>query len=361
MKFLVVFVALTTILQAFLLSLYYLMNVSIFKKIFESLILLIMIIFCYINLVYMNKIIMYISLFFSVLILLNYIKNKKKNNISILSVKNGIDMSNMGILFLDDNDDIILINNMMSDLLKNLDIKSNYLVSLINNSFRKLNNAYLIKYNNHIYQLDCLNKMIILIDITELYVLEEKEEMQNRLLEENNKKILKKINNIEKIEKNKNLLKIKNEYHDILGYHLALITKYLEQNKKNINDIDFLLDSIYKKFNSSQEKLDNLLKMYSIMGINISINNRLPLDEKVASIFFEIIREGITNAIIHADSKNIDIELKNNQMVIKNDGKMPYSFSENEGIKGMRRKLKEINGSLKIVVNDEFILIVDLF
>ena len=32
------------------------------------------------------------------------------------------------------------------------------------------------------------------------------------------------------VNKTKNLLKIKNEYHDIIGHRLALLTKYLEQD-----------------------------------------------------------------------------------------------------------------------------------
>ena len=44
-------------------------------------------------------------------------------------------------------------------------------------------------------------------------------------------------------------------------------------------------------------------------------------------------------------------------MIITNDGKKPnHTIYENEGIKGMRRKLKEIGGILIIENEDNFIL-----
>ena len=101
--------------------------------------------------------------------------------------------------------------------------------------------------------------------------------------------------------------------------------------------------------------------MYKVIGININLNGKLPEDEKVANIFFEIIRESITNAIIHADSKNIKVRITKYfdriEMIITNDGKKPNNIiNENEGIKGMRRKLNEIGGILIIETDDNFLL-----
>ena len=173
-------------------------------------------------------------------------------------------------------------------------------------------------------------------------------------------------NSLKELEKEKNLLKLKNEYHDIIGYRLALFDKYLEQENKDINNILKLLDSIYEDFNSkldSNEKLKNLINMYSIIGINVKVFGALPIDEGKGIVFFEIIREAITNAIIHANSKNIKVVItaRDNyiEMVITNDGNKPKSvIFENEGIKGMRKKLSNINGSLKVITDDNFKLII---
>ena len=101
--------------------------------------------------------------------------------------------------------------------------------------------------------------------------------------------------------------------------------------------------------------------MYQVIGINIIVKGWHLLDKKLANTFFEIIRESVTNAIIHADSANIKVTitqyLDRIEMIITNDGKKPnHTIYENEGIKGMRRKLTAINGSLSISTDNCFTL-----
>ena len=329
MKLLFIITIIITLIQVVRVSTFFLRkDASSIKKIFELLILIVMVILEYFNLLDISKITMYLSLLLSIYILISFIYEKlcKNEYISVLSVKKGIDASDTGIMFLDDNN-IILINNLFSDILKGLNITEDFINNLIKNSFKKVNNNYLLKHND---------------------------------------KLLLAIKNVEELEKEKNLLKLKNEYHDIIGYRLALFDKYLEQENKDINNILKLLDSIYEDFNSkldSNEKLKNLINMYSIIGINVKVFGALPIDEEKGIVFFEIIREAITNAIIHANSKNIKVVItaRDNyiEMVITNDGNKPKSvIFENEGIKGMRKKLSNINGSLKVITDDNFKLII---
>lgn len=370
MKLLLIITIIITLIQVVRVSTCFLRkDASSIKKIFELLILIVMVILEYFNLLDISKITMYLSLLLSIYILISFIYEKlcKNEYISVLSVKKGIDASDTGIMFLDDNN-IILINNLFSDILKGLNITEDFINNLIKRSFKKVNNNnYLLKHNDKVYMLNIYdNKEVSLIDITELYSLQEEEKKQNKQIKENNDKLLLAIKNVEELEKEKNLLKLKNEYHDIIGYRLALFDKYLEQENKDINNILKLLDSIYEDFNSkldSNEKLKNLINMYSIIGINVKVFGALPIDEGKGIVFFEIIREAITNAIIHANSKNIKVVItaRDNyiEMVITNDGNKPKRvIFENEGIKGMRKKLSNINGSLKVITDDNFKLII---
>ncbi|MGM9877819.1 MAG: hypothetical protein ACI33S_04130 [Bacilli bacterium] len=369
MRFLLILTVVATILQAFRISIYYLIeDISFLRKSIEIAILVLMIILSYFNLIENTlDFKFYISILLSIyaFVLFIYEKLFKNEYVSMISVKNGIDLSETGIMFLDNNDNVVLVNNLMSSILKDLNINENYIDKLINKCNDKIDNDNVLKCNNRIYLLKIFDKKeVSLIDITQLYKLQEQEKLQNKKIKENNEKILKTINNIEKIEKANNLLKIKNEYHDIIGHRLALFTKYLEQDIKDTKCILFLLDSIYEDFNSklsSNEKLKNLVKMYQVIGINVIIKGSFPLDEKIANIFFEIIRESVTNAIIHADSKNIKVIIKQYldriEMIITNDGKKPKNtIHENEGIKGMRRKLASINGNLSILTHNNFVL-----
>lgn len=370
-KIITILVTLICFIESFRLAMICLRNdIPIYIKITESLILIIMIIFSYFNIHYENKIVLVLSIILSSYILVKFVKGiiKKSDYIDELSIKNAIDLSNSGIMFLDDKKRIIIKNRVMDEILDSLKIDDDYLNNLMKSSFKKIDNNYLIKDKDIIWKLVTHNnKEIILYDVCKIYNLNEQYIKENKKIEKNNNKLMNLMNNIEKIEETKNLLQIKNEYHDILGHRLALINKYMESDKYNVKDIEFLLDCIYNENNelSPKNKLTNLIKMYNIVGININLNGKLTNNMKIDEILFEIIREAITNAIIHANSDLIDINIKDGSknviVSIENDGKFNNKvIKENDGIKGMKRKLKEINGKLDIIVDTKFKLIIDI-
>lgn len=342
------------------------------KKIFEVFILLLIIIIELLNMHYIdnnkfNTILFLISIILALYIGINIIYERiiKKESLSILSVKNAIDLSDNGIMFLNDKGNIILINVVMKDILKEYNINDNYIDNLKEKEIKEIHNEHILKCLNRVWQLKINNnKEIIALDITDIYKIQEKTKNQNIEIEENNKKILKTLNNIEEVEKEKKLIKIKNEFHDILGHRLSLFGEYLKQDNINKEEIKFMLDNLFEQFTtlkSPEENLKKLIEVYKVFNINISIIGKLPKNKEVGETFFEIIREAVTNAIIHANSKNIKVVITNSlektEMLITNDGIKPNNFiNENEGIKGMRRKLKEIGGILIIENEDNFIL-----
>ena len=342
------------------------------KKIFEVFILLLIIIIELLNMHYIdnnkfNTILFLISIILALYIGINIIYERiiKKESLSILSVKNAIDLSDNGIMFLNDKGNIILINVVMKDILKEYNINDNYIDNLKEKEIKEIHNEHILKCLNRVWQLKINNnKEVIALDITDIYKIQEKTKNQNIEIEENNKKILKTLNNIEEVEKEKKLIKIKNEFHDILGHRLSLFGEYLKQDNINKEEIKFMLDNLFEQFTtlkSPEENLKKLIEVYKVFNINISIIGKLPKNKEVGETFFEIIREAVTNAIIHANSKNIKVVITNSlekiEMLITNDGIKPNNFiNENEGIKGMRRKLKEIGGILIIENEDNFIL-----
>lgn len=342
------------------------------KKIFEVFILLLIIIIELLNMHYIdnnkfNTILFLISIILALYIGINIIYERiiKKESLSILSVKNAIDLSDNGIMFLNDKGNIILINVVMKDILKEYNINDNYIDNLKEKEIKEIHNEHILKCLNRVWQLKINNnKEVIALDITDIYKIQEKTRNQNIEIEENNKKILKTLNNIEEVEKEKKLIKIKNEFHDILGHRLSLFGEYLKQDNINKEEIKFMLDNLFEQFTtlkSPEENLKKLIEVYKVFNINISIIGKLPKNKEVGETFFEIIREAVTNAIIHANSKNIKVVITNSlekiEMLITNDGIKPNNFiNENEGIKGMRRKLKEIGGILIIENEDNFIL-----
>ena len=293
-----------------------------------------------------------------------YFRYYKKETITDFSIKKVIDECEFGILVLKGNG-IKLINNKMYEILDKLNIKKDYVTNIIRQSIDQLDKNYCVKVEDKYYVFVINNNEIITFDITEVYELHQKLNEQNKKLKENNKKILLSIDNIEELEKEKNLLKLKNKYHDILGQNLSILQQYLNReniSQENFEEIKFMIQKMFIDIEDTDDtntNLENLIKIHKKNGTDIIIDGKLPQNKEVAKVFFEIIREATTNAIRHAGSSKVFVNIKETleetYMIITNDGRKPNEFiTENQGIKDMRRKVKKLGGMFYISTVPEF-------
>ena len=293
-----------------------------------------------------------------------YFRYYKKETITDFSIKKVIDECEFGILVLKGKK-AKLINNKMYEILDKLNIKKDYITNIIKQSIDQLDKNYCVKVEDKYYVFVINNNEIITFDITEVYKLHQKLNEQNKKLKENNKKILLSIDNIEELEKEKNLLKLKNKYHDILGQNLSILQQYLNKEnitQENFEEIKFMIQKMFIDIEDTDDtnaNLENLIKIHKKNGTDIIIDGKLPQNKETAKVFFEIIREATTNAIRHAGSSKVFVKiretLEETYMIITNDGRKPNEFiTENQGIKDMRRKVKKLGGMFYISTVPEF-------
>lgn len=293
-----------------------------------------------------------------------YFRYYKKETITDFSIKKVIDECEFGILVLKGKR-AKLINNKMYEILDKLNIKKDYITNIIKQSIDQLDKNYCVKVEDKYYVFAINNNEIITFDITEVYKLHQKLNEQNKKLKENNKKILLSIDNIEELEKEKNLLKLKNKYHDILGQNLSILQQYLNKEnitQENFEEIKFMIQKMFIDIEDTDDtnaNLENLIKIHKKNGTDIIIDGKLPQNKETAKVFFEIIREATTNAIRHAGSSEVFVNIKETleetYMIITNDGRKPNEFiTENQGIKDMRRKVKKLGGMFYISTVPEF-------
>ena len=293
-----------------------------------------------------------------------YFRYYKKETITDFSIKKVIDECEFGILVLKGKR-AKLTNNKMYEILDKLNIKKDYIANIIRQSIDQIDKNYCVKVGDKYYVFAINNNEIITFDITEVFELHQKLNEQNRKLEENNKQILLSIDNIEELEREKNLLKLKNKYHDILGQNLSILQQYLNKeniSQENFEEIKFMIQKMFIDIEDTEDtntNLENLIKIHKKNGTDIVINGKLPQNKEVAKVFFEIIREATTNAIRHAGSSKVFVNIKETleetYMIITNNGKKSNEFiTENQGIKDMRRKIEKLGGMFYISTLPEF-------
>ena len=275
-----------------------------------------------------------------------------------MSIKNAIDLSENGIMLFKNNKRLVT-NNKMNEILEDLKINDNYLINIL----KHVNKYNILKSIDKAWQVEYSNTEIILYDITDIYNLQMETLKQNKKIEANNKKISETLNILEELEKSEQLIKIKNEFHDLLGSRLSLFSTLLDKNEINPSDARYVINNLFVSDNDKKacDLLNNLVLMHKVLGINIIVSGLLPNNDNVAKIFFEVIREAVTNAIRHANCKNVYIDISNKRLVIQNDGiKLKSNFVEHEGIKGIKRKVNDLNGSVDIRPLDNFKIIITL-
>jgi len=293
-----------------------------------------------------------------------YFRYYKKETITDFSIKKVTDECEVGILVLKGKK-VKLINNKMYEILNKLNIKKDYVTNIIKQSIDQLEKNYCVKVEDKYYVFVVNDNEIITFDITKEYELHQKLNEQNRKIKENNKQILLSIDNIEELEREKNLLKLKNKYHDILGQNLSILQQYLNRkniSQENFEEIKFMIQKMFIDIEDTEDtntNLENLIKIHKKSGTDIVINGKLPQNKEVAKVFFEIIREATTNAIRHAGSSKVFVNIKETleetYMIITNNGKKSNEFiTENQGIKDMRRKIEKLGGMFYISTLPEF-------
>ena len=244
-----------------------------------------------------------------------YFRYYKKETITDFSIKKVTDECEVGILVLKGKK-VKLINNKMYEILNKLNIKKDYVTNIIKQSIDQLDKNYCVKVEDKYYVFVVNDNEIITFDITEEYELHQKLNEQNRKIKENNKQILLSIDNIEELEREKNLLKLKNKYHDILGQNLSILQQYLNRkniSQENFEEIKFMIQKMFIDIEDTEDtntNLENLIKIHKKNGTDIVINGKLPQNKEVAKEFFEIIREATTNAIRHAGSSKVFVNIK---------------------------------------------------
>lgn len=300
----------------------------------------------------------------------DFIKHKKKG-ISRLLVKQTVDNSQSGIIAFNHNGKVMFQNDVMYRIMQSLDIHGEHIEKLKQIAKEKIGDDYVVLVQGKpiLFCISNDQKEITAFDIEEEYTVREKLREQTKKIEENNEKLIYAMENVEELQKAEKTLQMKNKFHDILGQNLSVLQACLNTenlNEERFEDVKFMIKQMFTSIDEVDDpysSLDNLIRVNENLGVKIKLKGELPKNKEEAKVFFEIIREAVTNAVKHADSTEIRIDIKDNttyyQLTIHNNGKKAKEvIVENDGIKGMRRKANEIGYEVKVNTIPEFQIVV---
>lgn len=159
------------------------------------------------------------------------------------------------------------------------------------------------------------------------------------------------------------ILAAKVRIHDELGQGLLLTRKYLlrggnEEDKEKLLYVlrknNTLLESSRKE--SDRTYLEMILEAAGDMGVEISIDGKMPANRSVSDVITTAIHENLTNTIRHAQGDRMWLKLTDDgeglTAVFTNNGNPPRGPIEERGGLAMLRALVEAAGG-KMVIDHE--------
>lgn len=315
-----------------------------------------------------------------ILIIIDEYENMK-NDPGTYLIKAGLDTLNCGIVFANKNGQIIFINTAMKNYFSLLNISEyskiqdivNQLISSIHYKRSLSSTSFIIEINDYALNFQYIDGenhhqlyQLVCYDVSEEeMVIATLENTQNEL-DKTQSELRQTIADIEMVEKEKEVLKLKGNLHDIMSQRLSILHCYIIEIKgEDIRQIKelistMLLDMYDERKLDSKNRLKQLIHSFAIIDVKLSIEGELPIEKEKADLFFKIIRECTTNAIRHGKATKVFVTIKEKDnhyfLKITNNGHCSLNIMEGNGIKNIRYQIEKINGKLEIVNYPEFII-----
>ncbi len=203
-------------------------------------------------------------------------------------------------------------------------------------------------------------------DITERWELTEQLQGQEEKLKQRRDEISAAIANLHKLSRERETQKAKMRAHDILGERLTLLLRAIRSEQAPEYDLlralsGGLIDELKAAEDMTpQDKLDSLVNIFGTLGVSIETIGELPNDHEKARLFVEIAREAVTNAVKHGFATEVTIRTNGERMEISDNGFSCGEIKEGGGLSGMRRRLSPFGGALFVQIEPRFTLTVEL-
>ena len=209
-------------------------------------------------------------------------------------------------------------------------------------------------------------------DISERWKLTAELQPQSEELQRRQKELSEAIKNLHILSREKETQRAKMRAHDILGERLTIMLRTVrsEQEPDYVllrNLSQGLIDELRAVGSapSPQDELDILKQTFEAIGVEILFSGKLPEDSGKGSLFADIAREAVTNAVRHGLATQVYIHMDDSDgdyhLRITDNGHPPLeNITEGGGLSGMRKKVEPFKGTVTITVSPRFILTVYL-
>jgi signal transduction histidine kinase len=209
-------------------------------------------------------------------------------------------------------------------------------------------------------------------DITERWKLTEQLSAQNEELARRKEELDAAIANLHIVSRERETRRAKMRAHDILGERLTLMMRTIGGKREfDYAMLRALSSELMEELRAAkgepapQERLAVLRQVFEAVGVGVRLRGELPRDAQRGGLVADIARETVTNAVRHAFATKIDIDMAEEaggfRMTIADNGHPPSEpVAEGGGLSGIRERVKQMGGTVRVSASPRFVLTVDL-
>lgn len=304
----------------------------------------------------------------------------RENTLTRLSVKDALDTLKGGILLADEDGFIRLMNHRMTSLIASLrqgecrDANGLWqslcvrgsgteppIIPFEDGSIWQFTRAALPFRRRRLYYLTAA-------DITELSLRRCALEERNVQVARQNSELAEMIRHIDEIQRAEEIRRAKRQVHDVMGQRMTILQRAL-QGEACLDQVHAkgLLDNLAKALRGRDERMpeavwQDIVDMLSPIGVSLYAHGAYPRDRQVALVLLSIVREAATNAVRHGRARTVHVFFDANHegfcMRVENDGRLPETLREGNGLAGIRASAEEMGGTLEILLKNRLTLVV---
>lgn len=207
-------------------------------------------------------------------------------------------------------------------------------------------------------------------NVTTLHRLNRELAQKNAVLEQRNEEMKEALDGLVALQTKQTTESLRYKIHDLLGQRITILQQLL--NNPAVGDYgqilplveDVLSDLRRDAAANPQERLDALVTTYRNLGVAVAVTGTLPTDTRQAGMFVRIIREAMTNALLHGQAQAIAVTFGSGcqpALVIADDGQgCPGPIRYGTGLQAMEQRVRALGGCLKLTTTPHFIITVEM-
>ena len=351
------------------------------------------------NLYFLPLIVASVYFFIRDLFFAHVSNQSKTSSVEAISLTEAVNELSSGVLGANTSGRILFMNDAMRDILGSLSLPTdlaNAFVVLhnLNPNWQSDPESKITLPNKKTFLLQVSGQTIgdepcvlaIAYDITQEEQLNESLNRANAILQAQNKELQKTVSDITEAAHKDAVLQMRARMHDIIGQRLSILHRCLEDDDLSdatVSRIRPILHNLVSDLSPEltadpATELATIVDAFSLANVQISIAGQLPAANHDALLATRIIREAATNAVKHAQAKEVQVVMEDAtvaqpaagasstkvvpaqaavedvaptalRLTITNDGTAPTKpITEGSGLTSLRQTIESRGGTLTL-------------